>query len=174
MEIEKSLSELYQKDQDLTISLRITPDLREKRKIEAERNLLRKEIQQLEAKLEAEREKQAEQQLKTLLEENRVFIFVSVNGVKIEIPSDLKPEIKYQPCGHKQKIFIGELLRNPQFPSNVNLLTHWQRVLNNDITTTMMLNCTECQKQKQSKLVQWGLREDKPNGRANLVLRRLQ
>jgi hypothetical protein len=174
MEIEKEINELNQKEQDMTISMRTTKDLRQKRKIEADRNIIRLKIQELETKLNETNEEKAKEELNKLLIENRYLIFLSVNGSKIEIPTDLKPEIKYQPCGHKQKIHIAELLRNPQFPSNVNLLTHWQQVLNNDITTTMMLNCEECRKQKQSKLTQWGLREDKPNGRANIILRKLQ
>jgi hypothetical protein len=170
----KQLTELQQQEHDKTISMRTTSDLREKRKIEAERNILHKRIQKLETKIQDVKEKEALEELNKLLIENRYLIFLSVNGSKIEIPTDLKPEITFQPCEHKQKIFIGELLRNRDFPSNQRLLDMWKRLLSEDITTSLMLNCETCRKEKESKLVQWGIREDKPNGRANLVLRRLQ
>jgi len=173
-QIEKEIANLYTQDQELTISMRVTRDLREKRKIESARNILRKRIQELETKIQDVKEKEALEDLNKLLIEHRYLIFLSVNGARIEIPTNLQVELTFQPCKHKTKVYIAELLRNPQFPSNTNLLDHWQRVLNNDITTTMMLNCSECQKQKQSKLVQWGIQQEKPNGRANIILRRLQ
>jgi hypothetical protein len=174
MEVEKELANLQQQDQDLTISLRTTPDLRQKRKIEEQRNVIRSRIRELETKIQDVKEKEALEQLNKMLTENRYLLFLSVNGVKIEIPTDLKPEITFQPCKHKQKIFIAEILRNPSYPSNVNLLQTWQRLLSEDSTITTMRLCPECQKEKQSKLVQWGLKTEKPNGRATLVLRRLQ
>jgi hypothetical protein len=67
-----------------------------------------------------------------------------------------------------------ELLRNPQYPSNTNLLNHWQRMLKEDVTISTMLLCPQCRKEKESKLVVWGLKTEKPHGRANIVLRRLQ
>jgi len=175
MELEKELSNLYEKDQNLTISMRVATDLRVKRQIEEQRNTVRKQIQKLEMELETEKEKQAEQQLKTLLEENRLFIFVGGNGKRLEISEKLEIELVFEPCKHRQTIKVMELLRNPQYPSNTNLLNTWGRLMSENVTVSTMKNCEQCLKERQSLKAKLGLwQPEKPLGRANLVLRRLQ
>jgi hypothetical protein len=174
MELEKQLANLYMQENDLKSRIMAETHFPTKRNLMEQKAKLYERIQQIERKLDEIKEENAKEELNKLLIEHHRLIFLSVNGVKIEIPTDLKPEIKYQPCGHKQKIHIAELLRNPQFPSNTNLLDHWQRTLKEDVTISTMLLCPQCRKEKESPLVQWGLRSEKPSGRANIVLRRLQ
>jgi hypothetical protein len=173
-ELEKQLSTLYKEEGDLKSRIMAETHFPTKRNLMEQKAKIYERIQQLEMKIEAEKEKQAEQQLKKLLDEYRLFIFVSSNGKRVEIFEDLQIELTFEPCHHKSKIFIGELLRNPQFPSNTNLLDHWQRLLSEDTTITTMRLCEQCRKEREGIKAKLGWQPEKPTGRANIILRRLQ
>jgi hypothetical protein len=175
MEIEKELSSLYQQENDLKSRIMAETHLPTKRQLMEQKSKIWLQIRKLEFKIEQQREKQANETLESLLKQQKPFIFVSSNGRKLEIPENLQVELTFEPCHHKSKIFIGELLRNPNYPQNINLLQTWQRLLSEDSIITTMVNCETCRKERASLKAKLGLwQPEKPLGRANIVLRRLQ
>jgi hypothetical protein len=171
----KLLADLYQQKQDIETSMMTTRDFKLKRKLEEEKGKIWLQICELETKIQHVKEKEAEKTLETLVKENRVFIFVSANGKRLEISEKLEVELVFEPCKHRETIKVMELLRNPQYPSNTNLLDHWQRLLSEDSTITTMRLCEQCQKDRESLKAKLGFwQPERPIGRANLVLRRLQ
>jgi hypothetical protein len=174
-ELEKQLSTLYQEEGDLKSRIMAETHFPTKRQLMEQKAKLYERIQQIERKLDEIKEENAKEELNKLLIEHRYLIFLSVNGRKLEVPENLQVELTFEPCHHKSKIFIGELLRNPQFPSNTNLLDHWQRLLTEDTTITTMRLCEQCRKDRESLKAKLGFwQPERPIGRANIVLRRLQ
>lgn len=141
-------------------------------KLMAQESKLQQQINNLKLKQEEERELESDQKTDKRINENRDFIFFSVNGTRIHIEEDGTAEVTFKPCDHKTTIQVKSLLN---FRNNNRLMCdQWERLLKENVTINGRLNCSKCRKDKAKKLKLFRRYDDKAIGRALWILRRLQ
>ena len=177
--LESKLVELWQQKENLSIKMRCEPDLRLKRKIELEKATIHKQISELQQKVDVEKDNEAIEQINKMLKDNILLIHVECNKYRIQPKETV--EITFKPCSHKKKLKLAELLRAyttfearnvPE--SNNRLLQRWEREIKHGQTFFVTFNCNQCKKEKHKLKITWGRRNDKPVGKAIVIVRMLQ
>jgi hypothetical protein len=144
-----------------------------KKPLMAKRAKILQEINDLKLKKEELENKEYGLKTHNLISNQREFIHLSMRGRRINIPKDLNIEVDYYPCGHKEKIYLPNLLRKPSLPVK-NLFERWLRFLNsNEIISCARVPCQQCRKERPSTLNTKSLIAE-PLGHIDWTLRRLQ
>lgn len=164
-----NLKELQAEAFDLHCEIVGTSLLRRKRQLMKEENVILGKIRILQMEHEANREESAKKDLHALLTDP--LLFVSINRKKQTITKDLTVELIFNPCKHKKRIKIQELLRGythtegKRVPlSEQNLYMQWKLLFEMDSSASGSRNCEQCQKEKTSIKAKWGRWNNKPIG----------
>jgi hypothetical protein len=124
----------------------------EKKRIEAELQKPSIENNRLEAEINRLREAQALPKCRFLWKNNHNRVFLTINGLMVEIPANLEIEIKFS-CGHSFKMPIYELLRHQStLTTNHQLYSRWNAIFANSENAVGTFLCEECMKQKKKEL----------------------
>jgi hypothetical protein len=181
-ELEKQLRDLNEKHWNLTLDLHAERHPRKKEKIQEQKDFVYKQIQELKEKIEEQKNKEALPQTDAVIKENRQTFYLGMNGVRIPIPENLELELKYEPCGHKKKMPLREILRkfdyhnDRNFPEpNTYLLQRWEGVFQRNETYHPAFNCEQCRKEADDLLTKMHIRKGNAVvGVCRLVVRTLQ
>jgi hypothetical protein len=170
-ELEAKMRELSEKERDIDIRFRNATDPRDKPRFELEKGKVFKEIQEVQTQIKKLKDKNAENQNNELLNDGMPFIVVTVNGKRIQASE--KIEITFEPCHHKLKIPLRDVIKN-QNDSNITLLERWQRILSQGESYQPVFYCHEC-KREEKELEKKGRHiSNRINGTATVIIRKLQ
>lgn len=179
--LNQEISELAHKEILLSAEARSEAFIPRKRKLITKRTKLSEKLAKLKAQKMEYKEKEAAQDIEELLQKNRVFIHLTLNQRKIDIPENLEIDIKFYPCNHKGKKNLAEFLRSyTTFQSkripcpNINLLDLWRDILNTDCTPSGRFTCPKCKENDQSRLKKLIHSNKKQFGWVNFSLRKMR
>ena len=179
-EVEEKLKELYQRESDLGSKIVAQKHLPTKRVMLEEKGKLYEEIQALERKREDQRNKEALPCIDKLIKDNIESMYISINGARI--PATETIELQFEPCHHKKKMPLREIIRRYEFREEHNfpephtyLLQRWQGIFTRGDIFQPVFSCSQCRQEQDDLLAKMHIRRGNAViGHCRVIVRTLQ